>query len=198
MRLLRMVLLRDAIREIHSQRSVMLAKGDSREAKDLQSLEKSIDDRVGGYYEVETFESFLALPPPGRSPSAALSADFLHVFGEERFHRMDRKWEREMASEACALGWNFWALDAWIEIPKVEAFHNEATSRSWPKGISLIVEGVPSASPHLPDRAIWKGRWFWAFHPSYDPVALDLLKWGKSHGILSDPDRPGWKRLFPL
>lgn len=204
-RLLRLAIVRELVRQIHTLRSELLARGRLAEATELEYRELFFNYRFLEirFEEARFREVFLAsgrrtkpapiVPAPLEFPITL--AEFLPT---EKLNRHDRRLESEMAREALKQGWSFWNLDAWVEVQRVEEWAKTLEQRLWPKGVILFVESdgfLQSFQVDGKERAFWHGRWTIITTPRVtDPtrdLAMDFENWG---AIPKDP--PAWKLLY--
>lgn len=197
--LLRLALLREVARALHSQKSRLRSTGEKTEVLVLQSLE----DRVTALRNQENLnESRAELlssefklnteSDPNKIPKQHLIPEQLLLsLDREKLVRPDRKWEERMAAEAVAAEWRFWSLDAWVTIAKVEEWASRLSTRIWPKGIILFVESIGITSP------LWHGKWILMLHPSFthpEKLSHELSAWS---GTPDSPPSPmQWKLLY--
>lgn len=197
-RLLKLLLLRDLMNRLHVLRSQHLALGLPYEPPDIHLFEQKIQhlkfaDLQGSFsdwtHQNKTQGSPSPLPP-------ALQA----MIPKEKFLRVDRDWERELACEAQKLGWIFWIFDAWVSAAKVEFWHKSITQISWPQGFCLFVETAPM--PEGSQDAYWHGAWTLCYHSKIThPEQLDFnySSWPGAplKGHHPDHYQPRWIRLSP-
>lgn len=211
--LLRLDLLRGLVRAVHAERSRCLATGKREAAAFLKTWEKRLEDlRQLGPLEGELDALLVGaaggplLKKKSRLPPQALLA----TLGADRLNRYDRQWEAALSSEACSVGWKFWGLDAWVEIPRAEEWNTRLAASLWPTGIVLFVETAQSqgqAHPQPPSNMsrtsgsvplpLWSGHWTVALRPDLidlSAVLEDVRKWPGYPA--APPDPPRWKLLF--
>lgn len=192
-RLLRLSLLRELTRVVHTLRSECMATDRSSQAGDLAHRENYLNQYFPvldltnlGLTQAYSQTSRVA-KPVGRAPDAVpLPASVIAAVGEAKFTRQDRRWELEMAQEAVRRDWEFWQFEASTEIHNVEPFARAFSESIWPRGVVLFVEsdGFLKMSQENPNLAFWRGKW------------LVVLEQGapRPKGIGIDPS---WHRLHP-
>ena len=183
--LLRLAILRDFVRELHSQKSQCLAVGKRQELPALKLWESRaeklrdcspLDDDLKGLHSGD-----LKIKKRTRLLPEALFT----VIDREKLERYDRQWEATLAAEGTSRGWRFWSVQVEIEIPEVEAWNRKFSEQLWPHGIVLFVESVETTPVDSP---IWTGRWLVMIHPRFrSPQEVAPLA--------SDP-ATHWKLLF--
>ncbi|MCC7440408.1 MAG: hypothetical protein IT285_02175 [Bdellovibrionales bacterium] len=179
-RLLRLVLLRDLVRTLHAERSRLMSVHQPGRAEALSELEPLLESlRPDALVEV-TLTALVTLKlglkrqkarPPEIPDSLAAR------LGAGKLNRYDRLWEGEIAVEGQLQGWNFWNLDAWVEITRAEQFHQALGQRLWPVAVVLFVEAAPveEANPGVEsDPPRWRGRWYLVARPDWTPPSGPL------------------------
>jgi hypothetical protein len=184
-KLLRIELIRDLARSLHTLHSELLATGDECEAREINDREKFLSER---FMELGLESPTLPLRQVYARSSAGLCNRNVPVtpptqgpIPAEKLSRPDRRWEAAMVNEACAQGWNAWTLDCWIDISEVESWGKAFTKQLWPKGIILFVESTAF------EASLWKGKWYLLL----DQTILEPQKLKFDEGA----QRPLWTRL---
>jgi hypothetical protein len=198
--LLRLAILRDLLRSLHAEKSRCLATGKKGEAQQFRHWEQRIEDLRQGVDLKGELADLLREGVPLRRRTRLIPQALLGVLGAERLQRYDRKWESEIAAEACALSWKFWTLQAWVSIPLAEDWNRRLGERLWPNGVVLYVESLKQ-SPPGPSEPLWKGQWTVLLQPKYrtpDELSLDFDRWpgAPEASPLAQAEPPAWKLLF--
>jgi hypothetical protein len=204
--LLRLAILRDLMRQLHAEKSRSLAQGSKTEAQSLKVWELRIEDLRGSLrLEGELME---LLSDPAKKPKTRkrlLPEALFTTLAREKLERYDRQWEASLAAEAAQMGWQFWILDAWIDISSVEDWNQKLNEKLWPHGVVLFADNASdtggSISTGEGEGAVnfWHGRWFVLMHPRFR--APDELLGSSSHLVPRTPvppSLPRWKLLFSL
>jgi hypothetical protein len=163
-KLLRIALMREMSRTLHTLRSECLATGQDGQARDLLLREEFLSHR---FMELQTqdlpLRQVYARSASGRlesrGPDAmpALPPELTAVIDGSKFTRPDRHWEAFLAIEAFARGWSFWTFECWVEIENVESWAKEFSDSLWPRGVVLFIE---SSGFHRGPQSLWRGKWF--------------------------------------
>jgi hypothetical protein len=204
-RLLRLAIIRELVRQIHTQRSELLARGRLAEATELEYRETFFNYRFleVRFEEARFREVFLASgrktkPLTISATPLELPSGLAAAVPPEKLNRHDRKLEAEMAREALKQSWNFWTLDAWVEVQKVESWAKSLEQKLWPYGVVLFVESdgfLKSFPVDGKSRAFWHGRWTIILTPRVkDPtqdLTMDFENW-----CAIPSDWPSWKLLY--
>lgn len=157
--LLRLALLREIFRELHASKSRLLATGRREEARSCDRMEKRVDElRQSGSFPGD-LGALLSSNEPLKKKSRPLPQALTRVIEPEKLNRYDRAWESTIAAEAFARGWNFWRLEAWVEINGIESWNQRLSERLWPEGIVLWVESGKFEPPR------WQGQWLIVMDP---------------------------------
>lgn len=197
--LLKLVILRDLVRILHTERSRMLAEGGRAAPRFLKPLEERIAELRHASQLSGSLDEWLELNPKKafEPVESEIPTELFESIPRDRLERYDRAWELAIAMEAMRIGWSFWALDAWINPVAAQEFHSALNSRLVPEAAVLFAEAAP-ISKSSPSASVsgWRGRWLIVVQSQIsDPAAdfeLDSLP-----GILFSPQEPIWKRLFP-
>ncbi len=190
--LVRLSLLRDLVREIHAEKSSLLAKGSRDEASKYRSLENRINDVRSAARLDQPLWQLLDPETEFKKRTRLLPETLFNFIPKNRFERYDRQWECAIAAEAASIGWKFWALDAWVEIPEAENWHRKLSAQLLPHGIILFAETLQdSAVPH--DADSWHGRWFVVLRPRFLTPNFGVAE---LPGTRATPHPPRWKLLF--
>ncbi len=190
--LLRLVILRDIIRELHAERSSRLAKGSREEARSFKAWEERIEVlRNASTLHGELREAIA--PEYKLQKRTRLLPDTLFTsIDKEKLTRYDRAWEAAIAAEAASIGWCFWALDAWVSIPLAEKWNQALARQLIPHGIVLFAESAPD-SQSSSEPSLWRGRWYVVLKPRYMTPGFQL---NEIPGTSMTPEPPKWKILF--
>jgi hypothetical protein len=192
-RLLRLSLLRELTRAIHTLRSECMATDRSNQAADLAHRENYLTqyfpilDLTNLALSQAYSQTSRAAKPVGNAPiPVPLPPSVIATVGEAKFTRQDRRWEYEMAQEAVRQDLEFWLFEASSEIHDVEPFARSFSESIWPRGVVLFVEsdGFLKMSKENPNLAFWRGKWLVVLEPGAPrPKALGI--------------DPSWHRLHP-
>lgn len=162
--LLRLIILRDLICEIHAKRSTFLAEGAISDASRLEQLEPHIQALASKDLSNDNLDGLLTDPNSAPDSNRILPVELFSSIPHEKFDRHDRKWEMAITAEALKAGWTIWTLDMVIQIFKADEFQRSFTQLIWPEAAVLFVEGLPLTNPDplidAQGRALWLGRWF--------------------------------------
>lgn len=197
--LLKLGILREIHRTVHAQKSGSLAKGRRDEARRLGEIETRVEAlRQQAKLDGELAE-LIGRPPAGKKRTRVLPDSLFNFIEKEKLERYDRHWEAALAAEACAAGWRFWILDAWVQIPLIEHWSATLSEQLWPHGVLLFVEsaGFLESRTDNPDDALWHGQWLAIVDPRYaDPrdVTRGMDQWAGS--TVAAPSPPHWKALY--
>jgi hypothetical protein len=192
-RLLRLSLLRELVRAIHTLRSEVMATQQGESADDLAHRENYLNSNFRllelsnlALSQAYSQTSRAAKPVARPLETVSLPKAVTDAVGNNKFTRQDRKWELELAQEAVRLQWEFWQFEASTEIHEVESFARSFSEKLWPHGVVLFVEsdGFLKMSDENSNLAFWRGRWLVVMEPhSSRPGKLGLV--------------PTWQRLYP-
>ncbi len=202
--LLRLAILRDLMRQLHAEKSRTLATGRKGDAQGLKVWELRVEDlRGSSRLEGELMELLLDPAKKPKTRTRLLPEALFTTLAREKLERYDRQWEASIAAEAAQMGWQFWILDAWIDISNVEEWNQKLSEKLWPHGVVLFAESassnsLSSGSTGSDDSVnFWHGRWIVLMHPRFR--APDELLGSSSHLVPRTPvppAQPKWKLLF--
>lgn len=171
----------------------MLALGDQKNAFQLQSLEEKVERLAYAPLIEDSLLKILATADAYEENKRPVPEQLYLFFDREKMNRFDRKWEREIAAQACLFGWEFWSLTATIDISQAEAFHFSLVDKLWPNGVVLFVEGTGEKSVVREDGVrLWKGHWHISVRPGTAVKKISL----KGNVGLVDHEDLNWKYLF--
>jgi hypothetical protein len=200
--LLRLVILRRLIQDLHSEKSRCLGGGLKTQALAIRDWEMKIDElrecaSLNGNL-MEMIQKSKQLPKKSRVLPEAL----FRVIDRNKLVRYDRQWECAMISEGLSQGWNVWMLESWVKISSITRWELELVDKLWPHGVILFAESAEQNQYHSSadsnEPTLWKGRWLCLLQPelnhSKDLLFNDATLLNPSTQL---PDRPEWKRLFP-
>ncbi|MGZ6310039.1 MAG: hypothetical protein ACXWOH_05375, partial [Bdellovibrionota bacterium] len=145
MTLLRLGILREVIKLLHSEKSRLLASGRRSEIQPVKDWESKIEQLRDQPALKGPLPELLASDKRAAKRTRLLPDHLFSFIPKERFERYDRIWESTLAAEACALGWRFFSLEAWVQIAAVEAFDRALTDQLWPHGLVLFTESAGTA-----------------------------------------------------
>jgi hypothetical protein len=191
--LLRLAMLRDLVRALHSEKSVCLATGKRAESQQFGSLEKKLGELRGAFSLSGRFNELIEAPSL-RKRTRLLPEALFAAIPREKFDRYDRQWESVIAAEAIALGWRFWELDAWVSVREAESWHRQLGEQLIPHGIILFAESIsdPPDVVRVPAE-VWHGRWTTVLQPSY---ATPDFRVRSLPGTSLEPAEPRWRMVF--
>jgi hypothetical protein len=182
--LLRLAILRELLRSLHAEKSRCLATGKKTEAQQFRQWETRIENLRQGVDLKGELADLLRDGPIPKKRTRLIPQALLSVLTRERLERYDRKWEAEIAAEACSLGWRFWTLKAWVSIPLAEDWNRRLSERLWPNGVVLFIEAIDHPAPGPPadtgpSESLWQGQWTILLQPSFTPqdLSLDFDRW---------------------
>ncbi len=170
--LLRLAILRDFARIVHAQLSTVMATPPqpgldsfsrlrNTALEDLEAMARRVQEGL----HVRTFPSSAKdwLKDGVSGPMAVVQRtfppEFFEVLGPDRIERYDRAWEREIAAEAVAVGWELRSIEAWVEILEAQAWEAGFVHVLGRHGVVLFAESA------FVDDARWKGRWIFVSAP---------------------------------
>jgi hypothetical protein len=191
--LLRLAILRDLSRDLHLEKSKCLAQGNRDQAKEIKVWEDKLELlRTAGKLDGALMEVF-STADRLKKRTRLLPQQLFSYVEKEKFERYDRLWENEIAAEAASLGWNFWTLDTWVQIEKVEDWNTALSDGMLPHGVILFCEAVQDAAAVAGFQDHWKGRWLIVMKPDFKEPSISL-----EHlpGVSQKPTPPHWKLLF--
>ena len=193
--LLRLSILRDLTRRMHTEKSRCMAYGRKALIADFREWEEKIESlRSVASLEMgleEAIESGAKI----RQRTRLLPEGLFTFVDREKLERYDRAWEATIASEAAALGWCFWNLTAWVRIDSVEAWQDQLIDGLIPHGVVLFAESSerPLASgEHAPADA-WLGSWIVVLKPQYRSPDFRVAH---IPGGVAGPRSPDWRVLY--
>lgn len=192
--LLRLAVLRELWREVHAQKSRLLAKGQRSDLARLKPIEVGLDALRMAHKLDAPLRELLSSIPIGKAKTRLLPETLFNVIDREKLERYDRAWEWALASEALALGWNIWALYAWVEIAQAETWHQALEHQLNPHGIILFAESTPSGpDEEKHPESVWHGRWIIPLEPKYRTPDFGV---SSLPGVSLQPSPPRWKMIF--
>lgn len=169
--LLRLSILRDLARSLHSWQSIILASGDSKDLPQFnfwqENIEKLVDRKdLSGQLTEILKENPKQFPPHNIQHS--LPFGLLSNIDRARLHQPHAKWELAIACHAHRIGWRFWNLLATIPVFKIEKWNQNLHGVLWPNGIVLQISRSKKKLSRLTkmkskvrhdDNSLWTGRW---------------------------------------
>jgi hypothetical protein len=190
--LLRLAVTRDLMHSLHAEKSRFLSKGQRDEASKMKAYEKKIDEIRSSAPLSAELRDILSGSAPLKKRTRLLPEALFGVLSREKFERYDRQWEAALASEANQIGWDFYGLDAKLEIQKIDEWNNRLKEHIWPNGIVLFVESVSLESEKGTQPATWQGRWIIVIKSQLNSnlLSTDLSNWPGTQGPVT------WKLLF--
>jgi len=188
--LLRLAILRELVRELHAEKSKLLARGARPEAQALKVWEKKIEDLKGAASFGGTLAEAIRGDLPTRKRTRLLPESLFHFLPKEKLERYDRVWESAIAAEAATLGWRFWSLTAWVQIHQAEEWHRALSDRLIPHGVLLFAESADAV-----DAAgnLWQGQWLLVLKPRFSTPDFRVRE---LPGVSLEPAAPLWKLLY--
>jgi hypothetical protein len=200
--LLRLAILRDLLRSLHAEKSRCLATGKKAEAQQFRHWEQRIEDLRQCMDLRGELTDLLREGVLRKRRTRLIPQGLFNHLPADKLQRYDRKWETEIAAEACALGWRFWTLQAWVSIPLAEDWNRRLSERLWPNGVVLFVESLKQSGPNDgPSEPLWKGQWTVLLQPKFKTPAdlpLDFERWpgAPEASPVAQAEPPVWKLLF--
>lgn len=191
--LLRLSLLRNAMRRMHAEKSSHLARGERNQV----ALIKEWEDKVHRLRESpslhgDLMEQLHGTIAAGRR-SRILPEGLYHQISRDRLERYDRQWERLISAEACAMGWRFWSLSGKVAIDSTSESDHALQEGLWPNAVLLFSEPASTTNGGI-DGEHWHGRWLMVVQPRFksaNDLHLNLS------GIPGGVDRSWqWKLLY--
>ncbi len=194
--LLRLAILRDLMREIHAERSRCLAEGKKADAQAFRDREKAIEDLRKVSPLSGKLPDCLARSSQAKARTRLLPEALFGFLAREKLERYDRAWEATLAAEAAALGWCFWALEAWVDIQQVEKWQEALTGQLIPHGVILFAENSETQAPSDVESGgpvLWHGRWYIVLKSQFRTPHFNVER---LPGVSKDPELPQWRMLF--
>jgi len=195
--LLRLGLLRDLLRDLHTEKSRVLAGGKSQAAmlESYRTTEQAIERLRSVSPLAGPIEPLLNEPREVRKRTRLLPEALFHSIPKQKFERFDRIWETAIAAEGVQLGWSFWELDAWIEVSAIQHWVERLSDAVSPHGILLFSEGAPPrpGEPAPPPEGLWHGLFVLLLKPHFRTPDFGVAK---IPGTASTPKSPTWRVLF--
>jgi len=191
--LLRLAVTRDLMHSLHAEKSRFLSKGQREEASKMKAYEKKIEEIRSSAPLSAQLQDILSGTSALKKRTRLLPEALFGVLSREKFERYDRQWEAALASEANQIGWDFFGLEAKLEIQKIDEWNKRLTERLWPNGIVLFVESISLESEKDSMPATWHGRWIVVIKPQFQNSQLlstDLNNWPGTQMPVT------WKLLF--
>ena len=186
--LLRLVVLRDLLHGLHAEKSRLLSTGMRQDATCIHGLETRIDELRNCKPLEGDLKNLLSGELKLKKRTRLLPDAVFGGIDREKLERYDRAWEAAMTSEAVSQGWRIWALDAWVEISRVDEWNRRLIEQLWPHGIVLFVESGGSQNSNA-----WLGRWVCLLHPKFSAPSEISLGFSNWPGTQSTPS---WRLLF--
>lgn len=168
-RLLKLVVLRDVVQELHRTKSKFMTKPDSRaETLKLERHLRVLEHAPSATLNEDSIEKVLT-GPRGKNPDNGDLVRFQRLLSNSRFTRPDRKWERAILEEALRKHWTVGTSKRELGFAEVQGYHEAFARGLWPDGAVLFVEGT-SRQP----QGAWRGRW-WVVSRKSDPGVPDFV-----------------------
>jgi hypothetical protein len=182
---------------LHARKSHLLATGNRAGAQSLRTWEEKIEQlRERGPLGAD-FHALLENPELAKKRLRVLPEGLFRIIPREKMERYDRYWESTLAGEACAIGWNLWVFEAWVQIMHVESWDRRTHLELWPSGVVLFVDSANDQKTSGVPEGAWHGKWYVAMNPSVtDPATnlpIDVNKW---EGITYLPESAAAKKPF--
>ena len=197
MNLLRLVLLRELIQNLHLEKSKCLANGNKPKAQEIKIWETQIQKLKDS--QQLTGELFSLIQKSDSTPKRKriLPENLILALGRNNLDRFDRTWDTAIAAEAVSLGWHFWSMDAWVKISLLGEWNQTLTEKLWPHGLILFVESSQTQC-ELDESDSWRGTWMLALDPllqNPNELSFHTKQWP---GAIKDPPTPtSWKPIYP-
>ena len=195
--LLRLVVLRELTRMLHSEKSWCLASGFPDEAQQYHEYEMAADklvnedDLSGSLSDILAKAEALPDPDPVTGVLASSSRrkfpkELQGILPSEKIERFDRHWEKALVCEAMKLHWEIWLLKANVRIEAAQDCENGLTRELGDRGILLFAD---SAETNELQEGIWPGQWLLLSEPGFDcrRAPLHSVK-----GLIVAPNPPQW------
>jgi hypothetical protein len=190
--LLRLSCLRDLIRDLHADKSRLLAKGKKQEAQDLKTLETRIEDLRTASELGSSLDEILVGTTPIKKRTRLLPDALYGAIPKQRFDRYDRIWETALAAEAASLGWTFWAMDAWVGVQSAEEFQKGLQTNLLPHAVILFAESHEKQEAGE-GQSLWHGLWYIVMQTRF---RTPDFKASILPGVSQTPTPPAWKSIF--
>ncbi len=178
--LLRLAILRDLLFRVHAEKSKVLSSENDQPMRELQVLEERIQELRQAQNLNQPLSQLLSEKQSSGSKKMRelpKDLDFEKAkIDAKKFQRFDRLWEKALLSEGLEIGWDFWILQASVQMQYAEKWHTDFAKLLFPKGILLFTETNPnipfyaSEDPHT----LWHGRWMVLLKPDFSPSHLEL------------------------
>ena len=173
--LLRLAILRDFARVVHAELSTVMAtpfqpgqdsfsRLRNNALADLEAQARRVQEGLHLRTLPSNAKDWLESGGSGPMPvvQRTFPPGFFEVLGRDRIERYDRAWEREIAAEAVALGWELRSIEAWVEILEAQSWESGLVRALGRQGVVLFAESA------FVDDARWKGRWIFVSAPGLD------------------------------
>jgi hypothetical protein len=186
--LLRIAITRDLMHALHADKSRLLSQGQRDQSATFKGHEKRMDEIRCSSPLSGDLRDVLSGTVKLKKRTRLLPEALLANIAREKLERYDRQWELALASEACSLGWSFWAFEVRLDIAKIDEWNRKLNETIWPNGIVLFIESIT-----LENDAIWHGRWTLVLKPAFqkpDEFFPQLAQWAGAKSPVT------WKLLF--
>ncbi len=186
--LLRLVVLRELLHGLHAEKSKLLSHGMRQDAASIRGIESRIEELRNCKPLDGDLRDLLSNEVKLKKRTRLLPDAIFSSLEREKLERYDRTWEAALTSEAVSQGWRIWALEAWVEISKVDEWNRRLVEQLWPHGVVLFVESAGSQNT-----SAWLGRWICVLHPKFrtpSEISLGFSNWAGTQSS------PSWKLLF--
>jgi hypothetical protein len=187
--LLRLAITRDLMHDLHADKSRFLSKGQKEQTAFFKSHEKKMEEIRCSSPLNGDLKDILSGSVKLKKRTRLLPDGLFTNIAREKFERYDRQWEAAVASEACQLSWPFWALDASLDLQKIDDWNRRLNSFLWPNGIVLFVESISLEN----EAATWTGRWILVLKPDFRNPAESFPDFNQWPGTRS---QVVWRLLF--
>lgn len=187
-RLLRLQILRDYYRAIHTELSkVYTLEGPTPKYQELAELELRLPRLRHLAHLNGTLEQLLLQIQENEATDTNITETELHIpsdipgqyiecLGESRLMRPDRLWEFELVCEGERMGWKLAELQTSIPLQEVESWYENVPGMIWPSGVVLFAESIDPSSDIAKSTppGNWPGQWYFLLRPSLKDPILEL------------------------
>ncbi len=194
--ILKLAILRETIRNLHSEKSWCLASGYPEEAEQYHSYESLIDKLVNETSLKEPLREILdrASKLPDHAEGVTVSTrkiptELLELLPTEKIERYDRYWEKALVCEAAKIKWEFWKLKAHVQVELASNCEQALAQEIGNQGIILFAESSENFELR---EGIWQGQWLMIIEPGYDCRSIPLAS---IPGLSLIPNPPQWTLL---
>jgi hypothetical protein len=200
--LLRLGLLRELTKTLHSEKSRCLASGLKSEVQKLKEWEAKIDLLRETLNVDGSLIDLLKLDGnQSHKKNRLLPEALFQKIDRNKLFRYDRKWEAAIAAEAISLKWPFWSLETWVKIPQIEEWNKTLEEHLWPRGLVLFIESATLQEKEnaslQQDALLWRGHWVIILDSHFkspQDLSLNIKNWPGAPETWPNP--PQWKCIY--